>query len=278
MTNKRKIKKGRKKKEGSSTGDTIRRLQTLLDNVDSQADIYIQHMNAECDRACEKIQAVYKQKLNLIPEKERSLTMADYLKCQDKKKKLIENRKQVLGNTHSEYEKYKMMSVKKKKQHIKNTSNTTHRRSTSVPCRYPLTTIQSHGNFTPLSSKNRFLSESLLTPSVSKTSMANSRLMVTPKFNPRTPMVKSWMRKPRVDEIVMSLAGSPIQTDVADWPETNNCPQKPYLTLSLGQGKVIHINEDSDINKIDLKGIDEITKKTVQNVKNKLEQILSSGL
>lgn len=37
--------------------------------------------------------------------------------------------------------------------------------------------------------------------------------LVTPKFDPRLPMTPGTQRRPKADEIAMSLAGSPLKVD-----------------------------------------------------------------
>ncbi|XP_054720273.1 uncharacterized protein LOC129229914 [Uloborus diversus] len=255
----RKIK--RKVKVDPLVAEKQKRIQSLIEFQRDQVKEYEANLNAQCKTICDHIYKMYDDHLKAIPEEMRKMTIKEIMDMQQKEVECKDEDLESVKQLKSNFERHKIMSEKKKTQRM---SRLERKRSLSV------SSVKSKpGNFANASfvpgHLNRVLSDSNLNTPVSKRSVA--AFAVTPKFNPKSVVNKNLLRKPRTGEVVMSLNGSPLLNILDD------IAGKPGVAVSLGCGKVLNLNADKEIEKLQ---IDDTTKATLEQAKRKLEEILKN--
>ncbi|GFY58337.1 uncharacterized protein TNIN_432341 [Trichonephila inaurata madagascariensis] len=250
--------KGRKapKCEDPLSDQKIQLLEDVLASTRMSASLYESYLNTLCAEKCDRISKLYMEKLTCLPENIRNMTITEIIEMHEKENKSTSELRDNEDTLRALKERNKMMSEKKKtgkKERKRSLSANAPTRPLPIP-RPPTNTF---------SRMSRTVSDSsLLTPARQN---RPSNMVVTPKFNPLYPVSKM-ARIPKPGELVMSMSGSPLQNIVGD----------ERITLSLGQGRVLTISNETDLEKELIAEIDEPLKKTLKNLKSKLDKILQS--
>ncbi|GFY74917.1 uncharacterized protein TNIN_402401 [Trichonephila inaurata madagascariensis] len=248
--------KGRKarKCEDPLSDQKIQLLEDVLANTRISASLYESYLNTLCAEKCDRISKLYMDKLTSLPENVRNMTITEIIEMQEKENQCTSEPRDNEDTLRALKERNKMMSEKKK------TGKKERKRSLSAnaPTR-PLPRPPTN-TFSRLS---RTVSDSSLLTPTRQNRLSN--MAVTPKFNPSYPVSKM-ARIPKPGELVMSMSGSPLQNIVRD----------SGITLSLGQGKVLTISDETNLEKELIAEINEPLKKTIKNLREKLDKILQS--
>ncbi|KAK2162181.1 hypothetical protein LSH36_102g04000 [Paralvinella palmiformis] len=96
--------------------------------------------------------------------------------------------------------------------------------------------------------------------------------LITPKFDPRLPITPAMTRRPKVGEIFLSLAGSPIAADVDR--STIVIKKDPELKKTF----VVLDNEQLDLDNIEMLNMEQNTKEHLRLLKQKLNALKLSPL
>ncbi|GFQ99484.1 uncharacterized protein TNCT_360471 [Trichonephila clavata] len=252
---KRKVKKA-PKCEDPLSDKKKQLLEDILGSSKISASLFESYLNTLCAEKCDRISKLYMDKLTSLPENIRNMTITEIIEMLEKENKCASEPRDNDDTLRALKERNKMMSEKKKtgkKERKRSLSANAGTRPLPIP-RPPTNTF---------SRLSRTVSDSSLLTPARQNRLSN--MVVTPKFNPLYPVSKM-ARIPKPGELVMSMSGSPLQNIVGD----------ARITLSLGQGKVLTISDETDLGKELIAEIDEPLKKTIQNLREKLDRILQS--
>ncbi|KAG8193878.1 hypothetical protein JTE90_011438 [Oedothorax gibbosus] len=264
MPAKRKPKRGRPKIVADPiTDEKVRRLNALLGEFRTQCSTYEKYLLTTCEEQNARIRKLYEDKLALIPKHIQEMTISQVIAKHEEDRRRNTECPKNENTVRSQFERTKCTTEKKK------TLKKDRKRSVSSNTSNKMLPTMNKSMANPFPRMSKALSESCLaTPGGSKFGSRISTMGVTPKFDPNVPLSSKFARKPKPNEVVMSITGSPIQ----------NCMENPTskLTLSLGHVKVLTYDEEAKIDKEFVKKLDEPMKQMLKDVKEKLDEILKA--
>ncbi|XP_068241173.1 borealin-like [Palaemon carinicauda] len=211
------------------TEERKKKLELLLKDFDVQVAERVAEMEKEMQAIQESIQNIYKRDLARYPEATRKMLWSDYIK-QDKESKvkvrtsvddLLNSADFILTTTKTK------KGPGKSNNKIDSTVPSSASKSTrSNRQKNVLGSSQLENMLPPLSTarapRTRKMNlEVSATPSGQGIPSTFTSMIVTPKFDPRTPLPPGTIkRKPKLGEIAISLTGSPLQVSPKGWFST----------------------------------------------------------
>ncbi|CAL1278134.1 unnamed protein product [Larinioides sclopetarius] len=217
---KRKVKKT-KKITDPVVEEKLKQLKNLKEFVNISFSEYETYLLGLIEEKGNRVKKLYAEKLKIIPDSIRHMTITQIMEQQEKESCVIESsKKEDAVRSVIESGKYLAMSAKKK------TLKKEKKRSFSANASRPLTIPRPPTN--TFSRLSRTVSESILSTPLRSNRLSN--MVVTPKFDPKKPVNALMARVPKPGELVMSMSGSPIQNIVSEGK----------VTLSLGGRKGHH--------------------------------------